>query len=179
MPTILLDNKEIYILGDSITAGINKKGVIKYPEIINSEGALKIIDLSIGGSRVGDGLKMMTKVKKDTNPILIELGGNDWQRPGDNKVSNYRHNPEKLLEQASLNGRQVIMIEVPFPPFEYGFIYSQRALASKYKVKLIPRRFLAGILFGHKDSTVDDFHLSQYGHTLFAEKLLEILKIKR
>ena len=70
--------------------------------------------------------------------------------------------------------RRVAMIELPLPPFynRYGMV--QRALAREHGVKLIPKRFLAGVM-GTPGATVDGLHFSNTGHVLFARALLGML----
>jgi hypothetical protein len=66
------------------------------------------------------------------------------------------------------------MVELPLPPFynRYGMV--QRALAKKYSVTLIPKRFMADVM-STPGATVDGLHFSNTGHILFARALYGML----
>ena len=66
------------------------------------------------------------------------------------------------------------MVELPLPPFynRYGMV--QRALAKKYSVTLIPKRFMADVM-STPGATVDGLHFSNVGHILFARSLSGML----
>ncbi len=72
-------------------------------------------------------------------------------------------------------GQRVIMMEIPFPPFEYRLAYAQRRIAKKFNAVIIPKRFISSVLFLMLDSTSDGIHLTQKGHDKFAERLSEII----
>ncbi|MFC1849780.1 SGNH/GDSL hydrolase family protein [candidate division CSSED10-310 bacterium] len=170
-----MEYNEIYLLGDSLSAGIGHKDVITWPTRVNKTNRLKIIDLSKGGSRVKDGLKMVPKIENKNRPILIALGGNDWRFGKFNNIKDYQNGLERLLSSLCIGRRTVIMFEIPFPPLEYQLLKSQRDLIRKYNVKMIPKRFLSDVLFIDPNATVDGLHLSNIGHERFAEKLISIL----
>ncbi len=66
------------------------------------------------------------------------------------------------------------MFELPLPPFSYRFGYSQRALASRYQVSLIPKRYLLSVLVGEQ-KTLDSIHLTDSGHQQMAELMAKLL----
>jgi len=173
-PHINLDSQKFFVLGDSLTAGIRGQGIKTWLGRINDSQRFEIIDLSRAGSRVRDGLSMITQIDDETLPIMIELGGNDW-RSGQKTAQDYREDLEKLLSAVCTGDRTIIMFEIPFPPLEYNFLRYQRQLMKKYDVVVIPKKFLSSILFLHANSTTDGIHLSDSGHQLFADKLLDIL----
>ncbi len=66
------------------------------------------------------------------------------------------------------------MLELPLPPTYNAFGLSQRRLARKYGVRLVPRRVLLGVLQGD-GSTVDSIHLSLEGDRRMAAAIWGIL----
>jgi acyl-CoA thioesterase-1 len=71
--------------------------------------------------------------------------------------------------------RQIVMFELPLPPFcnQYGRI--QRTLAQRHQVKLIPKRIFLSIIAGD-GSTLDSIHLSQTGHQKMADCVWGIIE---
>ena len=63
---------------------------------------------------------------------------------------------------------QVVMFELPLPPLYNDFGIVQRRLAAQYRVALIPKRVLAGVIAG-SGSTIDSLHLSAEGHRAMAD----------
>jgi len=152
-PEIKLASEKIYLLGDSLTAGLVAKHIRLYPDVVNAESDLEITNLAVAGSRMAQGVEMFGNIPDETSTIMIELGGNDYRRAGENRQNNYRYALDDLLKSACNGQRQVIMFEIPFPSLEYRFNFYQRSLANKYGVTLISRRFISDILFLVPDST--------------------------
>lgn len=95
----------------------------------------------------------------------MEIGGNDVL--GTTTTSQFATDLEALLSNIATSDRQVIMFELPLPPFyhEYGRI--QRTIAARHHVILIPKRVFLSVIAGN-DSTLDSIHLSEAGHESMA-----------
>ncbi|MCA8986127.1 MAG: acyl-CoA thioesterase, partial [Planctomycetaceae bacterium] len=77
---------------------------------------------------------------------------------------------DNLLQYLSKGDRQLIMFELPLPPFCHSYGRIQRQAAEKYHVALVPKRVLLSIIAGN-DSTLDSIHLSQSGHKRMADSV--------
>ncbi len=170
-----LPGNQIYLLGDSLTAGLGDESITIYPDLINDSGRVQVINLAIAGSLMENGMVMRENVIDPTVPVLIELGGNDFRVNHENRREKYGIALETLLRSFPVS-QPVIMFEIPFPPGEYRFLYYQRRIAKKYGVTFIPRRFLANILLRVPGSTIDGLHLTNAGHEAFAVNLLALLE---
>jgi acyl-CoA thioesterase-1 len=76
--------------------------------------------------------------------------------------------------QVTASQRQVVMFELPLPPFHHEYGRIQRTLAHKYGVSLIPKRVFLTVLAA-SDSTLDTIHLSQAGHELMAARVWQLI----
>lgn len=105
--------------------------------------------------------------------MIVEIGGNDIL--GSTTSAEFAHDLHTLLSEVSQDSRQIVMFELPLPPFfhEYGRI--QRTLSTKYNVKLVPKRVFLSVIAGG-DATLDSIHLSQAGHQKMANSVWQVLK---
>ena len=161
--------EKIFIIGDSVSAGIGNVNEQTWPKIIRKKYGFDVTDLSIAGATVSSALKRQVRQVESTNAIvLLEIGGNDTLNS--TPIEFFKRDLEEILKELSSNKQIIIMLELPLLPqhIRYGMI--QRKLAKQYDVVLIPKHFLASI-FGSKGATVDLAHLSASGHELMAEKV--------
>ena len=70
--------------------------------------------------------------------------------------------------------REILMFELPLPPFHHNFGRIQRKLARKHGVALIPKRLFAQVLAA-PGSTSDGLHLSEKGATLMADTVKDLI----
>ena len=178
-PRFNTGDKPVYILGDSLTAGLGETTVTPYPELINRMEHFTIVDLSVPGSKIKNGLQMAKSIEGSGQNVIIELGGNDWRISGKHNAIEYEAGFEKLMDYLSSRQHSVIMMEMPFPPLEYRLAFAQRKIIKRYGIKVIPKRFLSGILFLHEGATSDGIHLTQKGHEIFADRLSKIMVSER
>ena len=104
--------------------------------------------------------------------VLAEIGGNDVLRA--NRPEAFEQGLDVLLAKLRGDGRIVIMLELPLPPFHNRYGDVQRRLAKRHGVLLVPKRVLMGVLTAH-GATVDTIHLSARGHALMAETVWSII----
>lgn len=162
---------KVYLVGDSISAGIGFPGEVIYAEILGD----KVVNRSVGGGTVESALNTMNHFSCTPDDILFfEIGGNNMLRA--NASADFRQGLEALLQKGKATGAQMIMMELPLPPFFSGYSRAQRELAVKYGVKLIPKRHFAAALRG-SESTADGLHLSNHGHWKMAAMFRRFIKI--
>jgi acyl-CoA thioesterase I len=70
------------------------------------------------------------------------------------------------------------MFELPLLPFKNGFGRAQRTLARKYRIALIPKRYLTRV-FALTGSTSDGLHLTSIGHIALANEVAALLRPER
>ena len=68
------------------------------------------------------------------------------------------------------------MFELPLPPLAFRYGETQRRLAAKYEVALLPKRLLIGVLTS-SGATVDGIHLAPNGHERMAKLVEKLLNI--
>ncbi len=152
----------LWVIGDSISAGIGFAGEKTWSDLGTGEFPGWIVNRSVGGGTAQSALASLAKC--DPGPgdgILIEIGGNDLL--GGISAAEFNRRLNVLLARAAAYRVPVVMFELPLPPLRNGYSESQRRLAAKYGVTLIPRRDFAAIFRG-KESTADGLHLSNRGH---------------
>ncbi|MEM7387765.1 MAG: GDSL-type esterase/lipase family protein, partial [Verrucomicrobiota bacterium] len=147
------------VIGDSITAGIGRlEASRRWPRLLDERHQLEIQDLSRAGATVGSALKRVEERSRIDSPVVIlEIGGNDLIRLTPPDV--FERRLELLILKVMAPGRQLIMFELPLPPFRHSYSRTQRTLARKYGITLIPKRFFLDIL-AEESATVDSIHLS-------------------
>ncbi|MGA2070707.1 MAG: GDSL-type esterase/lipase family protein [Sedimentisphaerales bacterium] len=160
--------KKLYVIGDSVSAGIGSKGERIWPAILGEKYGVEVTNLSVAGATVGSILPRAGKVDDDNAIVLLEIGGNDLLSLTPQRV--FEQNLRSLLQKVVRPNRSVLMLELPLAPWHIGYGRIQRELAAEFGVVLIPKSFLADI-FGTKGATVDLAHLSPDGHKIMAGKI--------
>jgi acyl-CoA thioesterase-1 len=173
-PTISLKNTNIYVIGDSLSAGTEKKE-INWPAYLAKNIGLNITNLAQAGATVETAQQQVNKIPATGLTVIVEIGGNDLL--GQCNASEFRKRLDSLLKFLRSQNHQIIMFELPLPPFHNEFGSAQRELAKEYKVTLIPKRFLTNI-FVMKNGTLDGIHLSEKGHQVLADSFQKFLVIK-
>lgn len=167
---------KIYIVGDSISAGIdvNKPN---WPGLLQSQIQAKIVNLAKPAATLDTGLKQASQIPDEACLVLIELGGNDLLSRGSARALGA--DLEKLLATLDRPGRTLAMFELPLLPGQFLVGRSQRAAAKAHHCYLIPKRFFAGVL-ASPEATVDGLHLSDHGNQAMAalvkDKLAPVLR---
>ncbi len=167
---VKLESNRIVVLGDSISAGIGFSGEKTWSELLIENNKLNVVNRSVGGGTVPTAINSLSKVKvgfKDL--IIIEIGGNDFFKG--TRAKNFHKNLDELLTKAKQRTSHVIMLELPLPFLKMSFGRSQRQLAAKHQVVLIPKRNFSHVFSGY-ESTVDGLHLTNYGHRKMADMIL-------
>jgi acyl-CoA thioesterase-1 len=144
-----------------------------WPGLFEAAYRVEVQDLSHMGETVGSALERITALQPEPDPvILVELGGNDLM--GSTSVADFAW--DALLENLSGPGRQVLMFELPLPPFRHEFGRVQRRLATKHGVQLVPKRVFLGVI-ADGGSTLDSVHLTQAGHQRMAETVWGLTRV--
>jgi len=143
-----------------------------FERLQKSSHNVKVHDISHVGERAASALKRAQAEHIDSPVIILEIGGNDLL--GSTSSAQFSQDLDALLAHVASPGRQLIMFELPLPPFchEYGRI--QRTLARKHNVALVPKRVFLSILAAN-GSTVDAVHLSKVGHQRMAKCVWQLV----
>ncbi|QDT42845.1 Esterase TesA precursor [Gimesia alba] len=165
-------SRSLTVIGDSVTAGLGDKESETWPRILERLHGVSVQDLSHVGDTVAAARKQVAATEIDSPLVLLEIGGNDIL--GSTTTAQFEANLDGLLSELTSPGRQLVMLELPLPPFYHEFGRIQRELARKHGVKLVPKRVFLSIIAGG-DATLDSIHLSQAGHQNMAEFVWQIL----
>jgi len=165
------EQRPIVVIGDSLSAGINDGVDIPWPTCLDEMTSVKVANDARAGATCRSAINQLDRLPKQC-VVIVEIGGNDLL--GGRSASEFRADLDALLTEVQSPEREVVMFELPLPPFFNGYGYAQRHLADKHNVSLIPRRLLASVLFS-KDATLDSIHLSNAGHRQLAERVADFL----
>jgi len=172
-PTIRVSpGQTIYIVGDSISAGISAKERA-WPNVLADISHFKVINLAKPGASVETALDQSAGIVGSNLLVLVEIGGNDLLGYSDSKTFYVKF--DQLLAKLTAGNNQVVVFELPLLPFCNALGKAQRNLAKKYNVILIPKHYMTDV-FGLKDGTLDGLHLSQKGHDALADSIYHLLK---
>jgi len=163
-------SETLFVIGDSVSAGLGSDSSDCWPAMLQNHWQLQVKNLAAAGATTASAITQAREVHGD-GTVLIEIGGNELL--SGQSASQFEIDLEALLRELVRPGRQIVMMELPLPPFENRFGLVQRRLAVKYGVKLVPRRIFAYILTA-PGATLDSVHLSQKGHNLFASQMCEV-----
>lgn len=169
-------SREMTVIGDSVTAGVGKlPDSERWPGLLAAEHNLTIHDHSRAGETTGSALARIRRgeFRIESPVVFLEIGGNDVLGP--TTVSQFEEDLDQLLAEVSSPDRQVMMLELPLPPFYNGFGLAQRRLARKHNVLLIPRRIFLSVLAA-EESTLDTIHLSGEGQRRMAACVWQIVR---
>jgi acyl-CoA thioesterase-1 len=168
------DNQTIYIIGDSISAGIRNEKQ-PWPECLRRDYRLDVINLAQAGATVQSAVQQAQDVRKSNSVAIVEIGGNDFF--SETKASDFARNLDQLLAILVKQKHTIAMFELPLLPFHNAFGDAQRMLAAKYNIVLIPKTYMASVL-GKAGATVDGLHLSKSGHEAMARSIYQMLKLE-
>lgn len=158
----------LYVVGDSITAGIGREQGLTWPQILRQQHGVEVVDFSHAGAGAADELRRIQTVPLSSGLVLLEIGGNDML--GHASPRRFGLDLDALVERVSGPGRVVAMLELPLFPFDNAYGIEQRSVAHRRGVILIPRRYFAAVLSSH-GATVDGIHLSSSGQQEMAEMI--------
>jgi len=161
----------LLVIGDSISAGIDPR-IPTWPKIFESRTAMGVKDLSQPGAGVADALMQASQVQPQDTLVLIEIGGNDLLSR--ESSAEFDQNLDSLLAKLSRAGRTLVMFELPLLPNKIGYGQSQRKLAARYHVFLIPKHYFTAVLSG-PSATTDGLHLSEAGAHRMAALVAKVL----
>ena len=167
-------SRAITVIGDSVTAGVGVEETSEtWPSILAREHELRVQDISHIGETAASALKRARMHEIDAPVVVVEIGGNDLL--GSTTSARFARDLDALLTHLVAPDRQILMFELPLPPFRHEYGRIQRVLAEKHNVELIPKRvFLSVIADGA--STLDTIHLSQSGHQRMANRVWRLVK---
>lgn len=156
----------LVLIGDSLTAGMGFGGEVIWPVRLKKATGWDVVDLSEAGSTVKLARNQAERIPEGELLVLVEIGGNDMLEVGD--VAAFEKGLDELLRRICRPGREVVMFELPLPPFYQRFGEVQRRLARRYRVRLLPKRFFGGLLMP-SGATEDGLHFSNAGHERVAK----------
>jgi acyl-CoA thioesterase-1 len=163
----------ITVIGDSITAGMGGGDKSeKWPAILAKRHGVTVQDISQMGATAASARKRAEDYQITAPVVILEIGGNDLL--ASTSPAQFARDLDGLLAHVSAPGRQLIMFELPLPPFNHEYGRVQRSLAGKHKVSLVPKRVLLSVLAA-EDSTLDTIHLSPSGHRRMAACVWELV----
>ena len=165
-------DRSLAIIGDSVTAGLGENGEEIWPSILARRQDVRVQDLSHVGETAASAHKRLQQHALDAPLVLVEIGGNDIL--GSTTAKQFGADLDALLAAVAAPGRQVVMFELPLPPFYHEFGRMQRAAARRHNVALIPKRVFLGLLAGN-EATLDTIHLSQSGHEQMANAVWQLV----
>ncbi len=163
----------VYVVGDSISAGIEKKEKT-WPNVLGDLSGLNVTNLARAGSTVDTAMDQAVRMTSTNALVIVEIGGNDLL--GGTSSHMFYIQLDKLLAKLKSENAQIVMFELPLLPFWNNFGRDQRELANRYGVILISKKYLVSVFAGN-GNTVDGLHLSQKGHDELAAKVYGLMKI--
>jgi acyl-CoA thioesterase-1 len=159
--------RTITIIGDSVTAGVDGDETSeRWPSLLARQHQVHVQDISHIGETASSALKRAQKQSIESAVVVVEIGGNDIL--GSTTTAEFARDLEALLAYLESRDRQVIMFELPLPPFCHEFGRIQRSVAARHNVTLVPKRVFLSVIAG-SESTLDTIHLSQSGHQFMAD----------
>ena len=126
-PTVKADRW--IVLGDSISAGygfeLEQGWVNLLRNRLQQNGDHQVINASISGETTGGALARLPNLLKQqpADWIIVELGGNDGLRGY--PIQSIRQNLERIIQLATVEGAQVILVSMQIPP-NYGPRYTRQ-----------------------------------------------------
>jgi len=173
--TIALNhNRHVYVIGDSVSAGMGNEEEKTWPEMFGQLTGLSTTNLARAGATVETALKkQVSAINNRDGVVILEIGGNDLL--GYTDFAEFETHADAML--ASLSSHQTVWLELPLLPQHYGYGRIQRKLARKYKVTLLPKKVFVDVL-KTKNATSDGIHLTQKGHEVMARQMADLFRVR-
>ncbi len=163
----------ILVVGDSLSAGLSPGDEI-WPWQIARALNVEVNNAAFPGATVDGAIdRQLPVVAHHAGVVIVEIGGNDLisEKPAEQ----FHRELDELLGALKQPDRVIVMFELPVPPWQAAYLRSQRTLARKHGVQLIPRRAFVDVLHA-PDATTDGFHLTNQGHTRMAELVASVVR---
>jgi len=166
--------RSITVIGDSVTAGMGDDEKSEtWPRILARQHGLHVQDLSHMGDTAATALKRARDHQLESAVVVVEIGGNDVL--GSTTSARFSHDLDALLTHLAAPERQIVMFELPLPPFYHEFGRVQRTVAKQHHVTLVPKRVFLSVVAESK-STLDTIHLTQSGHQRMADCVWQLVQ---
>jgi acyl-CoA thioesterase-1 len=172
MPAAPPDLAEVYVIGDSVSAGMGENRMTTWPALLARQHDVAVHNEAQMGATVASARKQAARLPATAGLLVLAIGGNDLL--GSTSAAQFAAGLDRLLADVCHAGRTVIMLELPLPPFRNEFGRIQRAAAAKHGVRLVPKRFLLGVLTT-SGATRDGVHLSPAGQQRMADEVWRLL----
>lgn len=160
----------IAVIGDSLSSGGFGENHL-WPDILSRDTGIPVENLAQPSETLSSALATRASLLAESRAdlVIVELGGNDVVEG--TSLARFERDLDQLLRLARRNGRRSVMMELPVLPGKWAFGASQRSLARRHDVMLVPKRVLASILTSPANVTSDSLHLSEEGHRQFAGRM--------
>jgi acyl-CoA thioesterase-1 len=173
LPSVSTDNINcIYVVGDSISAGMGNKNEETWPALLEKETGIKTINLAKAGATAESALKQSKLISDNRSLVVLEIGGNDLL--GHTSIEKFETSCNELLDNLA-SCKKIIWLELPLLPQHYPYGRVQRQLSKKHNAVLAPKSVLARV-FNTKGATSDGIHLNDSGHTVMASEIQKIIR---
>lgn len=164
----------IYVIGDSVTAGMGNKAEKTWPILLEDEINIKTVNLAKAGATAETALKQLKFISNNNCLVILQFGGNDLL--GDTSLDVFEASCNEIL--IKLNScREVVWLELPLLPQYYPYGRIQRRLARQHNIILAPKEILSNV-FGTGGATSDGIHLTQKGHAAMALEIQRLFQNK-
>lgn len=158
----------IGVIGDSISAGMLGPWERIWPRQFETMTGIAVDSQAEAGATAKSALRQAERLSSEEMLVVVEIGGNDLL--SGTPSAQFAVDLERLLRALDRPQRQLVLLELPLPPFYNGYGRAQRELARKHHALLIPKRRFASVLAA-QDATLDGLHLSESGHRRMAEMM--------
>ena len=177
-------DKNILILGDSLSAGLGVNYDQAWPSLLQSRineigSSYSVINAGVSGDTTSGGISRLPRLLKKYSPeiLILELGGNDGLRGTSLKA--IEKNLRDMINSAQSSNVTVLLIGVQLPP-NYGMLYTKgfeeifSDLAKEYSLDLIQGSLKTMVNEGLMQS--DGIHPNVLGHQQIEDIVWERLK---
>ncbi len=166
------EDKNILILGDSLSAGLGVNYDQAWPSLLQTRinkigSSYSVINAGVSGDTTSGGISRLPRLLKKYSPeiLILELGGNDGLRGTSLKA--IEKNLRDMIDSAQSSNVTVLLIGVQLPP-NYGALYTKgfedifSDLAKEYSLDLIQGSLKTMVNEGLMQS--DGIHPNVLGH---------------
>jgi lysophospholipase L1-like esterase len=170
-PVIAVVGDRIYVVGDSLSAGLGD-GEVAWPALLRRYARVQGVSVARAGAGIQDGLRQLGSVVLKGAPVLVLLGGNDMITGEPAEI--YEASLRDLTRAIRSQGGVPVLMEFPLFPFKEAYGRALRKVAHETQAAIIPKRVLADVL-AQRGSTVDGLHFSASAHDQLARRVGRLL----
>jgi acyl-CoA thioesterase I len=166
--------QNIIAFGDSLVQGIGATSDTNFVSKLSEKINQPIINAGVSGNTTSEALERIEEdvLSKDPKIVIVLLGGNDYLRRVDRKVT--FSNLQKIVDMIHQKGSMVLLLGVRGGLLKDNYKDDFDVFAKRNNIAYVPN--VLDDILGNEELMFDQVHPNEKGYEVIAEKVLPVLE---